>query len=77
MVHFLRREKDKLLLERELYKQESKRLKQELETISKELEKTKQELYEEREHYNLMQEATKNHEDLVRKVNEMNILRER
>lgn len=77
VVRYLRREKDILQLQLEAAQQEIKRLKNQVEVMNKSLEDAKLQLQEEREQNKVAEETSRQHEELLRKINELNILRER
>ena len=76
VVRYLRREKDILQLQVDSAQQESKRLKGQLEVLNRTLDDAKLQLREEREQSKHAEETSRQHGELLQKINELNILRE-
>lgn len=76
IIRFLRRERDLLQCHLEVAQQESIRLKLQLDQTTSSLEETRQLLESERRQVEWRQQTRAQHEELMRKINDLNLLRE-
>ncbi|KAG5440302.1 hypothetical protein PCANB_001872 [Pneumocystis canis] len=76
IIKFLRREKEIVDCQYELSIQENKRIKQELDKTLKSLDDVRSTLSSERQQRNDLINSASQHQDLMSKINELNILRE-
>ncbi|KAF9915750.1 hypothetical protein BX616_005476 [Lobosporangium transversale] len=76
VIRYVRREKEILECQHELNLQESRRLKQQLEQTSRSLEETRSLLTEERTKHQEVMVSKQQHEQLLEKINQLNLLRE-
>ncbi|KAI8601052.1 hypothetical protein EDD21DRAFT_292779, partial [Dissophora ornata] len=76
VIRFVRREKEILECQHELNLQESRRLKQQLEQTNRSLEETRHLLTEERGKHQEVMVSKQQHEQLLEKINQLNLLRE-
>ncbi|KAG0022113.1 hypothetical protein BGZ80_001042 [Entomortierella chlamydospora] len=76
VVRYVRREKEILMCQHELNLQESRRLKQQLEQTNRSLEETRSSLTEERSKHQEAMVSKQQHEQLLEKINQLNLLRE-
>ncbi|KAF9575471.1 hypothetical protein EC968_003076 [Mortierella alpina] len=76
VIRYVRNEKDIVVCQHELNLQESRRLKQQLEQANKSLEKTQALLVEERNKHQDVMVSKQQHEQLLEKIGQLNLLRE-
>lgn len=76
VIRFVRREKEILAAQHELSMQEAKRLKQQLDHTSRALDEARALLTEERQREQASIQSAAQHAELLRKINQLNILRE-
>ncbi|KAF8977576.1 hypothetical protein BGZ46_007267 [Entomortierella lignicola] len=76
VIRYVRREKEILTCQHELNLQESRRLKQQLEQTTRSLEETRSLLTEERSRHQEAVVSKQQHEQLLEKINQLNLLRE-
>lgn len=76
VIKYLRREKEIVDIKYELLQQENRRLKQQLDRTVKELDETRVQLMSEREKEANAATSSAQHQELLAKINELNVLRE-